>query len=85
VHIGPFKNKKQATNARTYIATRFFRFLVLLHKPTQDATRAVYTFVPTQDFSEQWTDEKLYKKYGITKTEIMFIESMIRPMELDGE
>jgi hypothetical protein len=85
MHIGPFKNKKQATNAKAYITTRFFRFLVLLHKPTQDATRAVYTFVPTQDFSEEWTDEKLYRKYGITKDEIAFIESMIRPMELDGE
>jgi site-specific DNA-methyltransferase (adenine-specific) len=85
MHIGPFKNKKQATNAMGYITTKFFRFLVLLHKPTQDATRAVYTFVPKQDFSEEWTDEKLYEKYGITEGEIAFIESMIRPMELDGE
>jgi hypothetical protein len=85
MHIGPFKNKKQATNAMGYVSTRFFRFLVLLHKPTQDATRAVYTFVPKQDFSEEWTDEKLFKKYGITKDEAAFIESMIRPMELDSE
>ena len=34
-----------------------------------------------QDFSEPWTDEKLYKKYGLTEEEIAFIESMIRPME----
>jgi site-specific DNA-methyltransferase (adenine-specific) len=27
-----------------------------------------------------WSDEALYKKYGITKQEILFIESMIRPM-----
>lgn len=85
MHIGPFKNKNQATNAMGYISTRFFRFLVLLHKPTQHATRTVYTFVPKQDFSEEWTDEKLYKKYGISKEEIRFIESMIRPMELGDE
>jgi site-specific DNA-methyltransferase (adenine-specific) len=35
-----------------------------------------------QNFSETWTDEKLYDKYGITAEEIAFIESMIRPMEL---
>jgi site-specific DNA-methyltransferase (adenine-specific) len=35
-----------------------------------------------QDFSESWTDEKLYKKYKLTKDEIGFIESMVRPMEL---
>ena len=85
MHIGPFKNKTQATNAANYVTTRFFRFLVLLHKPTQHATRTVYTFVPKQDFSEAWTDEKLYEKYGVTKDEITFIESMIRPMELGNE
>ena len=42
--------------------------------------KKVYSFVPMQDFSEEWTDIKLYKKYGFTKTEIDFIESMIRPM-----
>jgi len=34
-----------------------------------------------QDFNEVWTDEKLYKKYGITSEEQKFIESMIKPME----
>ncbi|MCW5855117.1 MAG: hypothetical protein KIT46_03635 [Anaerolineales bacterium] len=54
---------------------------MLLHKSTQHATARVYTFVPTQDLSESWTDEKLYKKYKLTKDEIAFIDSMIRPME----
>ena len=40
-----------------------------------------YQFVPLQDFSKPWTDEELYKKYGLTDEEIQFIESMIRPME----
>ena len=50
-------------------------------KNTQDAPQRVYSFVPIQDFSESWTDEKLYKKYGLTEDEIAFIESMVRPME----
>jgi len=66
----------------SYISTKFFRFLVLLRKTTQHAAKNVYSFVPMQDFNEIWTDEKLYKKYGITKTETEFIDSMIRPMEL---
>jgi len=56
--------------------------LVSLRKFTQDATRSTYTWVPLQNFSEPWTDEKLYKKYGLTEDEITFIESMIRPMDL---
>lgn len=78
--IGPYKTKKEALNVIGYINTRFFRFLVLMKKSTQDATRKVYSLVPTQDFSEPWTDEKLYKKYKLTREEIEFIESMIRPM-----
>jgi site-specific DNA-methyltransferase (adenine-specific) len=78
--IGPFKSKNIAQNVISYIQTRFFRFLVLLNKPTQHATSKVYKYVPTQDFSESWSDEKLYKKYLLTKDEIAFIESMIRPM-----
>ena len=79
--IGPYANKKRSENVLSYIKTRFFRFMVLLKKNTQDAPARVYSFVPIQDFTEEWTDEKLYVKYGLTEDEIAFIESMIRPME----
>lgn len=80
---GAYDTLEECHNLASYISTRFFRFLVLLMKVTQDATQKVYTFVPTQDFSEAWTDEKLYDKYGITDEEKEFIESLIRPMELN--
>jgi site-specific DNA-methyltransferase (adenine-specific) len=83
--IGPLKSEKEANGVCSYLSSRLVRFLILLHKPTQHATRSVYTFVPKQDFSGTWTDESLYKKYGITKEEITFIETMIRPMEFDNE
>jgi len=79
--IGPYETKMIAENVVSYIKTRFFRFLVLLKKNTQHASRGVYEFVPIQDFSKPWTDEELYAKYGLTQEEIDFIESMIRPME----
>lgn len=79
--IGPLFNNKHAENLISYIKTKFFRFLVLLKKNTQDAPKKVYQFVPMQDFNEEWTDEKLYAKYELDETEIAFIESMIRPME----
>lgn len=80
--IGPFSKKQKAENVISYIETKFFRFLVLLIKNTQNAMKKVYTFVPMQDFKEIWTDKKLYEKYGLTKEEIDFIDSMIRPMDL---
>ncbi|GAB4546888.1 MAG: Eco57I restriction-modification methylase domain-containing protein [Anaerolineales bacterium] len=82
--IGPFATKKECEHVSSYIQTKFFRFLVLLNKPTQDATSKVYTFVPVQSFEEKWTDEKLYRKYKLTKEEIEFINEMIRPMD-NGE
>ncbi|MDW8466857.1 MAG: hypothetical protein RML35_12005 [Chloroherpetonaceae bacterium] len=35
--------------------------------------------------TKAWTDEELYKKYGLTQEEIDFIESMIQPMEVSSE
>ncbi len=79
--IGPFACYSECKNVISYIATRFFRFMTMLKKVTQDTTRSVYSLVPLQDFSHPWTDEMLYKKYNLTEDEIAFIESMIRPME----
>ncbi len=81
IQIGPFDTECEMKNCYTYIKTKFFRALVSIRKQTQHATRTVYQFVPIQDFNEAWTDEKLYKKYGLTQEEIDFIESMIKPME----
>jgi len=78
--ISTTKNLKEAENLISYISTKFFRFMLALIKNTQNISKSVFAFVPLQDFSESWTDEKLYKKYKLTKEEIEFIESMIRPM-----
>lgn len=83
--IGPCKSEAEAKNLASYISCKLTRFLVMLHKPSQHATKKVYTFVPTQNFSKPWTDQKLYAKYGLTKKEIEFIEKMIRPMGDDDE
>jgi site-specific DNA-methyltransferase (adenine-specific) len=74
-----------AKSVSSYLGTRFFRFLVSLRKITQHATRATYTWVPIQQWDRNWTDDALYKKYGLTTEEISFIESMIRPMSNDDE
>jgi len=82
--IGPFDTKNEAESALSYMSCRLTRLLILLHKPSQDTTRRVYTFVPTQEWSKRWTDADLYAKYGISESEIEFIEKVVRPMDLDG-
>jgi site-specific DNA-methyltransferase (adenine-specific) len=77
-------SKKKAYSLNSYLRTRFFRFLVSLRKITQDATRSTYTWVPKQAWDRVWTDEALYKKYSLAKDDISFIESRIRPMEVEN-
>lgn len=83
--IGPFDSKAEAESVLSYLSCRLARLLILLHKPSQDTTRKVYTFVPTQDWARKWTDDDLYAKYGISASEIAFIEKVVRPMDLSGD
>lgn len=85
VAIGPLGSREEAENVCHYLSCKLVRFLVLLHKPSQDATQKVYSFVPMQDFTQHWTDDALYSKYALTQNEIDFVEWMIRPMELGDE
>ena len=78
--IGPFDSEKECKNAKTYIYTKFVRFLVGMKKMTQDLKDQTFSLVPIQDFTKSWTDEELYAKYGLSNDEIQFIESMIKPM-----
>ncbi len=74
---GHFKDEKTADNYATVLRTRFVRFLVSLRKATQHATRDVYSFVPDLSLDKEWSDAKLYKRYGLTKDEIAFVESQV--------
>lgn len=79
--IDCFDTEQEAKNLMAYLKTRFVRFLVAQLAATQHLSKATFGFVPVQDFTEEWTDEKLYKKYELTEDEIAFIESTIRVME----
>jgi site-specific DNA-methyltransferase (adenine-specific) len=83
--IGPFDTQGEAESALSYLTCRLTRLLILLHKPSQDTTRKVYTFVPTQTWTKTWTDTELYAKYGLNDSEISFIEKVVRPMVLTSD
>jgi len=74
---GCFDSELEAKSLASCLRTRFARFLVSLRKPTQDAARGVYGFIPELPLDQEWTDAKLYKRYGLTKKEIAFIESQV--------
>jgi hypothetical protein len=74
---GHFDTEVEATNYAKYLGTRFVRFLVSLRKSTQDALKPVYAFVPDLPLNQEWTDAKLFERYGLTQDEVAFIESQI--------
>jgi site-specific DNA-methyltransferase (adenine-specific) len=80
--FGPFDSRGEAESVLSYLYCRLTRLLILLHKPSQHVTRKVYTFVPTQEWTRQWTDNDLYAKYALSGSEIAFIEQVVRSMDL---
>lgn len=74
---GHFDSESEAQFLAQYLSTRFVRFLVSLRKPTQDAARGVYGFVPSVPLTQEWTDQILYKRYNLTNDEIAFIEAQV--------
>ncbi len=84
-------DETSASNLCKYFTTKFARFQHSIGKASQDATSKTYKFVPLQDFTISsdinWNvsikeiDNQLYEKYSLTKEEIDFIETMIKPMD----
>lgn len=79
--VGPFASELEASNVKGYLYTKFARFLILQAVSSIHLSRDKFLFLPMQDFSIKWTDEKLYKKYGLNQEEVAFIEAKIRPLE----
>lgn len=81
LEIGHFKNEKETLNCLNYTKTKFYRALLFFNRIQKSLSRSTFDLIPMQDFSKPWTDEELYKKYNLTKEEIDFIESIVRPMD----
>lgn len=91
ISIGALNTLNEAEALLKYIKTKFLRTLLGILKVTQDNKKAVWKFVPLQNFTGSsdidWSksvaeiDQQLYAKYNLTDEEISFIESMIKPME----
>lgn len=90
IQIGSFKNGSEASNCMKYIKTKFCRSLLGTLKVTQHNPKSTWKNVPLQDFTNKsdidWSksieniDRQLYKKYGLEKQEIDFIETHVKAM-----
>ena len=91
IGIGAFDNESEALNCLKYVKTKFARAMLGVLKTTQNGRRETWKYVPIQDFTENsdidWSkpikeiDQQLYKKYGLTKEEVDFIEEKVKEMD----
>lgn len=91
ISIGTFESEFESKALLKYLKTKFLRCLLGIKKVTQDNPKSVWTCIPIQDFSDNsdilWNktvdeiDKQLFKKYGLTESEIDFIESNIKEMK----
>ena len=89
--IGRFDKEEYASNVVKYVKTKFVRCMLSFAKVTQNINADTWRFVPLQDFTNQsdidWSksvheiDLQLYRKYGLDKKEIAFIEEKVKAMD----
>ena len=87
---GKFASDEEASACLKYVKSKFARCLLGTLKATQHNPKDTWANVPMQDFTANsdidWSksieeiDIQLYAKYNLSKDEIAFIESMIKPM-----
>ena len=91
ISIGFFSSDSESLNAIKYLKSKFCRTMLGVKKATQHTAKAVWEFVPLQDFTSNsdidWSksiheiDLQLYRKYGLTADEINFIETNVKEMD----
>lgn len=82
--VGYYEKEIEANNLLSYMHTRFFRFLMSQFMYSHSITKDTFAFIPILDMNIKWSDNELYKRYKLSADDISYIESKIRPMELDN-
>lgn len=80
-----FESELEAINFAKYMALKFPRFMMKHTLSSMNISTQNFAFVPFLDYSHEWTDNDLYARYGLTKSEIDYVESLIRAMEYGGD
>ncbi len=68
-------SKAESENLKTYLETKFVRFLVRESRMTTSNSENIFEYVPDVDLTVEWTDKLLYKHYKLSPEEIHAIES----------
>lgn len=76
--IEAYESKEKAESLLSYLQTDFARYMLGLRKITQHIPRDRWNWVPLVELNTKWTNEKVYKLFGVTDTEKKHIEKMLK-------
>ena len=79
--VAVLKTEQECLNLAAFLKLKFTRFLIAQMSFSQDITKDRFAFVPELSWKKNYSDENLYQKYGLTETEVSFIETTIMGME----
>jgi len=80
--VNSFSKKSEAENFKRYMKTKFFRYCLMIRLSNVNTTKDRFAWVPDlQDYTRAYTDQDLYKHFGLTKQEIDHIESTIKELK----
>lgn len=74
-----FETLEEAKNFRFFLTSNFARACLATLKFAQSLYAGELKSIPWMDFTQEWTDERLYAHFNITEEEQAFIKEVIPP------
>ena len=85
LNIGFFDTEKEALNFRDFMTCKLPRFMMRTTYSSVHISKANFVFVPMMDFTQSWSDEKLYDYFDLSEKEIGIVEKTMRPLVLEKD
>ena len=83
LNIGFFDTEIEAIHFRDYMTCKLPRYMMRTTYSSVHISKSNFIFVPMMDFTQNWTDSKLYKYFELTDEEVEIIERTMRPLILE--
>lgn len=80
--VGAFKSENEAKRLRRFLGGKFARYLILQTLTGIDLSKERFSFVPLLNDAECFSDEELYKKFELSESDVIAIESTIKDIEV---
>ena len=85
LNIGFFDTEQEAINFRDFMTCKLPRYMMRVTYSSVHISKTNFMFVPMMDFTQPWTDEKLYRYFSLTEEERTIVEKTMRPLVLEKD